>query len=303
MKKLIALLIGLAAGVLAGPATLPRAFTDQSTLRPGTMIDRFSIVEGVTAFRAEYDGLLTTNLGFELNFLIIEWDKIKPPAKLGLEIHMNEDLTRHYPTRALSENPLAIACINGFYHRVEDPSKTYFPLEIHGKKYDPIQNYLEGVLAFNPWQEPEVTHRKAIEDRIESFDSYAGTDGCPGSSDAPKINYDNPEDLNKRLRSKHAMTAVGHNSETRTTVMVVADGYRPGKATGMSFGEIAWIMSQWEIPHWHVCIFDGGGSSLMAVKNPETKKVHLISKPMDNHITISERRVLTSLQIVYDPGK
>ncbi len=298
MKKTIMTMMLCLCTIACLGFTLPAELTNPAALRKP--IVQKEIVPGLTYFRAEYDNLFKGFGKYELNILVIEWNKNKD---LGLQFWQEENLWRHKPSEALAKNPLGVACINGFYHIVYDPSMTYFPLKIDGVEYAPWVSHIEMVVAFDPFSPLVLGNskaKKALQKR-----SYAGTEGCPGKWPVqPKFDY---TDDAKRKSWDESTTFVGNNTNENITIMCVADGYNPGVAQGMNYAEMTWLMQQFKVPHGQIVTFDSGGSSVMAVKDlisATNMPVRVVSYPRTDHKVFGERNVLTSLQIVVrDPKK
>ena len=176
-----------------------------------------------------------------------------------------------------------------------DPSKPYFPTRIDGKDFDSKVKYIDKMIAFNPFSPP------LIEDRVGTYSNclnFAGCDGHPKRGlplDKGKPDYSDEKKLQKRINNRTARTFAGHNKEKNFTVFCVADGY-VADAMGMTFEEAGWIMATFDIPYSAIGLFDGGGSSTMAIK--KDGKVRIINRPRTDHVNVIERRVLTSLQII-----
>ena len=95
-------------------------------------------------------------------------------------------------------------------------------------------------------------------------------------------------------KKQHPRTAVGlDRAGTRLTILIV-DGRKPGIAVGMSYDELAQEMVR--LGCAVALNLDGGGSSVMAVRDPASGKMKIINEPTDGH----ERAVADVLGISAD---
>ena len=95
-------------------------------------------------------------------------------------------------------------------------------------------------------------------------------------------------------RAHHPRTAVGLDATGTKLILLVVDGRKPGVAVGMSYDELAAEML--ELGCREALNLDGGGSSVMAIRNPATGKLHMLNEPTDGH----ERPVADVLGISVD---
>jgi hypothetical protein len=95
-------------------------------------------------------------------------------------------------------------------------------------------------------------------------------------------------------KARHPRTAVGLNpAGTRLWVLVV-DGRAPGVAVGMSYDELAAEMLRLGCDR--ALNMDGGGSSVMAIRDAGTGHLQILNHPSDGH----ERAVANALGICAD---
>ena len=80
-------------------------------------------------------------------------------------------------------------------------------------------------------------------------------------------------------RGPHPRTAVGIRDDGKTLVLVVIDGRKKGVAIGMSLRETADIMLKYGCKD--AVNLDGGGSSMLAIRNPRTGKMEIKNNPSD----------------------
>lgn len=90
-------------------------------------------------------------------------------------------------------------------------------------------------------------------------------------------------------------TAAGLNAAGTKLVLLVLDGRRPGVAEGMTLAELTREMIH--LGCWQALNLDGGGSSLMAVRDAKTGGMVILNHPTDGH----ERPVASVLGISTAP--
>ena len=98
-------------------------------------------------------------------------------------------------------------------------------------------------------------------------------------------------------RGPHPRTAVGIRDDGRTLVLVVVDGRKKGVAVGMSLKETAEVMLKYGCTD--AVNLDGGGSSMIAIRNPKTGKMEIKNNPSDSR----ERPVANVLGVSVVPRK
>jgi len=99
-----------------------------------------------------------------------------------------------------------------------------------------------------------------------------------------------------RVKTRHPRTAVGLDATGRRLLIVVADGRKPKIAVGMSFDELAAELVR--LGCRQGLNLDGGGSSVMAVRDPASGQYRILNQPTDGH----ERPVANALGITVDRG-
>lgn len=87
------------------------------------------------------------------------------------------------------------------------------------------------------------------------------------------------EDAPGFIRTRHPRTAVGFTQDKKTLVLVVVDGRRPGEAVGMSLLELADVMKKQGC--YDALNLDGGGSTELVMRNPETGELQVMNRPSD----------------------
>ncbi len=98
-------------------------------------------------------------------------------------------------------------------------------------------------------------------------------------------------DVAPPVKTRHPRTVVGLDATgTKLTIMVV-DGRKPGIAVGMSYDELAQEMLK--LGCRQALNLDGGGSSVMAVRDTTSGAMKILNQPTDGH----ERAVADALGI------
>jgi exopolysaccharide biosynthesis protein len=80
-------------------------------------------------------------------------------------------------------------------------------------------------------------------------------------------------------QAKHPRTVVGLNSKGTRLVILVVDGRRPGEASGMSYEQLAREMIR--LGCKTAINLDGGGSSVMVLRDPATRRWRVLNQPSD----------------------
>jgi exopolysaccharide biosynthesis protein len=130
-------------------------------------------------------------------------------------------------------------------------------------------------------KDKQVTIAKISEVPSDAYQVISGHDLLvdSGKNVAP------PSDKPGFARGPHPRTAVGIRDGGKTLLLVVVDGRVKGKAIGMSLTDLADVMIKFGAEK--AVNLDGGGSSMMAVRDPKTKKMVIVNHPSDG----SERYV------------
>ncbi len=93
---------------------------------------------------------------------------------------------------------------------------------------------------------------------------------------------------------RHPRTVVGMDKTGSKLIVLVVDGRKPGIAVGMSYDELAAEMVR--LGCQDALNLDGGGSSVMAVRESTTNKFRILNEPTDGR----ERAVVNVLGISVD---
>ena len=95
-------------------------------------------------------------------------------------------------------------------------------------------------------------------------------------------------------KTRHPRTVVGFNAAKTKLILLVVDGRKPGVAIGMNYGELAAEMVR--LGCRDALNLDGGGSSVLAVRDTATGAMKILNVPTDGH----ERAVADVLGISVD---
>ncbi len=95
-------------------------------------------------------------------------------------------------------------------------------------------------------------------------------------------------------QARHPRTVVGFDAAKIKLVIMVVDGRKPGIAIGMNYDELAAEMLR--LGCSDAVNLDGGGSSVMAVRDVSTGRMKILNEPTDGH----ERAVADVLGISVD---
>lgn len=95
-------------------------------------------------------------------------------------------------------------------------------------------------------------------------------------------------------QKRHPRTVVGLDATGRWLTILLVDGRKPGVAAGMTYDELAAEMIR--LGCWTALNLDGGGSSVMAVRNPATGGMKILNAPTDGR----ERAVADVLGITVE---
>ena len=92
-------------------------------------------------------------------------------------------------------------------------------------------------------------------------------------------------------RARHPRTAVGLDANRTRLILMVVDGRKPAIAVGMNYEELA--VEMLHLGCYEALNLDGGGSSVMAVRDGAGNTFHIVNEPSDGH----ERAVASVLGI------
>ena len=93
---------------------------------------------------------------------------------------------------------------------------------------------------------------------------------------------------------RHPRTVAGLDATGKKLIILLVDGRKPGVALGMNYDELAKEMIR--LGCRDALNLDGGGSSVMAVRDVATGQMKMLNEPTDGH----ERAVADVLGISVD---
>jgi hypothetical protein len=102
--------------------------------------------------------------------------------------------------------------------------------------------------------------------------------------------------LSQTNQVRHPRTVVGLDKKREHLVLLVVDGRKPGVAVGMSYEELAGEMIR--LGCHDALNLDGGGSSVMAVRESATNGFKILNQPTDGR----ERPVANVLGVTFVPS-
>jgi len=88
-----------------------------------------------------------------------------------------------------------------------------------------------------------------------------------------------PADKPGFSRGPHPRTAIGIADGGKTLLLVVVDGRQKEVAVGMSLPDLADVMIKYGAEQ--ALNLDGGGSSMMGIRDPKTRKLEIVNIPSD----------------------
>lgn len=93
-------------------------------------------------------------------------------------------------------------------------------------------------------------------------------------------------------QARHPRTAIGLDATGTLLILLVVDGRKPGVAVGMSYAELAGELIR--LGCWQAFNLDGGGSSVMAIRDAATSEYKIVNEPTDGR----ERAVANTLGVI-----
>lgn len=101
-----------------------------------------------------------------------------------------------------------------------------------------------------------------------------------------------PGPFKSNLPARHPRTVIGVDRTGTRMVILTLDGRRPGVSIGMNGDELAAEMKT--LGCWDAINLDGGGSTTLLLRDPESNELKLLNQPSDNR----ERPVSSALGII-----
>ncbi len=190
-------------------------------------------------------------------YVVIDWNTAKVKVKLaecGPILKTVKDMVKDY-------DPLC--AVNGAYFKFVPP-KTFYPLKIDGKMYEPDPGYdSHDGMCFKDGEYPVL-------DKQENFDQYDNVIMGYRVWSKGKFALDNKvEHWTGIAQGDTPLTAVGFNYEKKLLVLFTSDGRFPQDAPGLNFYGESYFVSLMGCDE--VLSIDGGGSCTMLIR--EGKKL------------------------------
>ncbi len=200
-----------------------------------------------------------------------EWQTtLMQPTKIadreGFDVIVNGDFYAVHREKGADGKEKAVQYPTGIAAKVSGPAVT------DGERWGPADEPRAALLV-DAQGKPVVAEVK--DPPSDAKQVVAGSDVIVqnGQNVAP------PGDKPGFARGPHPRTAVGIRDGGRTLVLVVIDGRKKGIAVGMSLKETADIMLKYGCTD--AVNLDGGGSSMMGIRNPKTGKMEIKNNPSD----------------------
>ena len=200
-----------------------------------------------------------------------EWQtSLMPPTKVaereGFDIVVNGDFFSAFKT-VDAEGEAALKQFTG-----GRPAKVTGPAVTDGEKWGPAEK-ARAAFMIDAKGKPSIMAVKDPPSDVQQV--IAGSDVIVqnGQNVAP------PSDKPGFARGPHPRTAVGIRDDGKTLVLVVIDGRKKGVAVGMSLKETAEVMLKYGCSD--AVNLDGGGSSMLGIRDPKTGKVEVKNHPSD----------------------
>lgn len=129
------------------------------------------------------------------------------------------------------------------------------------------------ILCFDAQNRPSLV--RATEPPADAKEAIHGHDLLvkDGKNVAP------PSDKPGFAKGPHPRTAAGFSKDKKTLYLVVVDGRTKGTATGMSLTELADVFVK--LGADTAVNLDGGGSSVLAIRDPKSHKMTIVNSPSD----------------------
>ncbi len=218
-----------------------------------------------------------------------EWQTtLMPPSKVaereGFDVIVNGDFYAVHREKGDDGKEQLVKYPTGIAAKVSGPAVT------DGEKWGPAEKP-RAALLISAAGKPAIAEVK--DPPSDAKQVIAGSDVIVrnGQNVAP------PGDKPGFARGPHPRTAVGIRDNGNTLVLVVIDGRKKGVAVGTSLKETADIMLKYGCTD--AVNLDGGGSSMLGIRNPKTGKMEVNNNPSDGR----ERSVANVLGVVVAPKR
>ncbi len=250
-----------------------------------------TLAPGVTYVSAHFSNLFGDG-PVATHWLVIDWKKCAKGTSLNIA---RNPVRRERPTD-LAKATHALACVNGTYHSMADPSTPHFQLKVRGELIPSKPGGGDGTLAFNMGEMPFIGHFS--KDLLDKYENVISGDGVPGRGQPlPDYSDQSAEARKKRAAARAPRTFAGNNVTNRITIIGVADGRQPKHSIGVNYVELRYLLECWGCDPGALVSLDGGGSTVMAYR--KGAKMEIQNIPSDGApAKPTERRVAESIQII-----
>jgi hypothetical protein len=213
---------------------------------------------------------------------------LMPPTKIadreGFDIVINGDFFTHLSGKD-AEGAAALKEFQG-----GTPATVAGPAVTDGKVWAPTTKPRASFLID---REKHPSIAVVLDPPADAYEVIAGSDVVVknGKNVAP------PGNKPGFARGPHPRTAVGIADDGKTLLLVVIDGRKKGEAIGMSLTEVGDVMLKYGAQQ--AINLDGGGSSVLAIRNPRTRAMQIMNDPSDGR----ERSVANVLGVSVRPSR
>lgn len=202
-----------------------------------------------------------------VHFLVIDWKKTPKGFSLGLT---SAGSKRRKPSEMGAERN-ALAAVNGGFHERQDPPIPFYTIKIDGVVTDGSHPGGDTSFAFNPGEMPVI--EKYSPALLAKYENLISGDGVTAFyDDSPKPTKE------ERQKDRDAQTFIGQDSKNRITVIIVADTDRKD-SIGVTYTEECALAMPFGCQK--VVSIDGGGSSVMALRNT-SNKMKVVNVPIQD---------------------
>jgi hypothetical protein len=217
-----------------------------------------------------------------------EWQTtLMPPTKVadreGFDVVVNGDFFAAFNTKDAEGEAAQKQFVGG------RPAKVHGPAATDGQKWAGAADKKRGVFFIDSSGKPAVADAKDAPS--DAREVIAGSDVILQNG----VNVAPPSDKPGFARGPHPRTAVGIRDGGKTLVLCVIDGRKKGVAVGMSLTETAEVMMRYGCTD--AVNLDGGGSSMLGIRNPKTGQMEIKNNPSDGR----ERSVANVLGVSVTP--
>jgi exopolysaccharide biosynthesis protein len=201
-----------------------------------------------------------------------KWECVlNPPSKVaereGFDVVVNGDFFQHLNKKDAE----GAEARNIFKQGI--PASPLGPCMTDGKLWAPTTRPRQSVIVDNTGH---VSIERIIDPPANAF-QIMGTSNERLINDGKNVAHTGTQ----YLLQAHPRTAVGLADHGKTLVLIVADGRRKGEATGYKLDALADLMLAEGCED--AVNLDGGGSSVLAIRDPSNGKMKILNHPSDGH--------------------